>query len=347
LSLGFLAPLELALVLGYYPSVVAPSVFRLAFVAGAILLLVAILLPGMLRAQGWFGLNRPGDHTGALVQPGLKRTFLVHVPPIRETKTARASARPMVIVLHGGGGTGPRVARLTGLSELADREGFIVVYPNAINNHWNDGRNVNRFRSQRENIDDVGFLSRLIDRFVKQLNVDSTRVYVTGISNGGMMCHRVGCDLSQRIAAIAPVSAGLPVDLPDSCPAGLPVSVLAINGTDDPLVPYEGGGVGLLAKRGAVLSVDRTIDFWVRRNQCAPEPKIAELPDRDPNDGISVVRREYANGREGSAVILYTVRGGGHTWPGGSERPERFGRRSDDFNASEVIWRFFQSHRRM
>ena len=315
---------------------------RLAFLGVAVLLLVLIVLPTLLRAQGVLGRLAPGDKSGSIVSGGLKRTFLLHIPSHFDTRRTW----PLVIVLHGGGGAGKRIARLTGFSRVADREGFVVVYPDAINNHWNDGRNVERFRSHREKIDDVGFFSALIDRLGSQLKIAPKRVYATGISNGAMMCYRLACDLSDRIAAVAPVAGSMAEDLPDSCPPGRPVPVMAINGTADPFVPYTGGGVGLLAKRGSVIPVEKTIQFWVARDACSGNAEVSELPKRDPNDGMKITRTIYGGGREGSEVILYTIEGGGHTWPGGAERPERFGRRSDDIDATEAIWEFFTRHAR-
>jgi len=317
------------------------SLPRVLFVAGAVLLLAIWLIPTMARAQG-LNVKGPGDYRRSLVYGGLKRTFLLHVPPQFNSDTLL----PLVFVLHGGGGEGPKVARLTGFSRLADREGLVVVYPDGINNHWNDGRNVMRFRAQRENVDDVGFVAALIERCAKQAKVDTTRVYAAGISNGGMMCYRLACDLPDKLAAVAAVSAAMAEDLPDSCPPGKPISVLAINGTEDPLVPWQGGGVGLLAKRGRVLSVPQTIDFWVRRNHCDPVPTVTALPDKDPNDGLTVRREYHGNGQDGAEVILYAVEGGGHTWPGGAERPAQFGRRSDDIAATQTIWEFFKRHSR-
>jgi polyhydroxybutyrate depolymerase len=330
------------------------TIARFVFLLLALLVLLLVLLPGIARAQGWWlRVRSPGDHRRFLVHDALRRSYLLHVPPadlgtlpVFAPKTGGVPHLPLLIVLHGGGGTGAGIARLTGFSPLADREGFVVAYPDGVNNHWNDGRNVQRFRAQRENVDDVGFITRLIDQLAQRLNLDRTRVYITGMSNGAMMCYRLGCDRAEKIAAIAPVCGALAEDLPDSAQSELPMSVLAINGTKDPLVPWGGGGVGLLAKRGRVRSVPQTIEYWVKRNDCSPTPVVAELPDRDPNDGISVRREVYGQGQNGSEVILYVVTGGGHTWPGGQERALRFGKRSTDFNATETIWQFCQRHSR-
>uniref|UniRef100_A0A7C4CBM5 Esterase n=1 Tax=candidate division WOR-3 bacterium TaxID=2052148 RepID=A0A7C4CBM5_UNCW3 len=281
-----------------------------------------------------------GSYGQSLEFGGRRRTYLLHLPDMTADY-----ARPLVFVLHGGGGSGRAVARLTGFNRLADSAGFIVVYPDGVERHWNDGRGVKRFAAQREGVDDVGFIAALIDTLVLRLGADPTRVYVTGMSNGAMMCHRLGLELAGKIAAIAPVAGNLPVKLAEKRPVR-PVAVLAINGTDDPLVPFEGGGVGLVAKRGKVLSTAQTVQFWVERNGCSPAPETAWVDDADPDDGIRVARAVYSGGREGTEVILYTVLGGGHTWPQGAERPGHFGRTARDFSASGEIWRFFARHRR-
>ena len=316
---------------------------RVAAAGIVLLVLVLFVLVNVARGQGKVkGAKAGTDRAGSIVYGGLKRTYLLHVPKGFD----KATQLPLVFVLHGGGGDGSKVAKLTGFSVKADSAGFIVCYPDAVNNHWNDDRQVHRFKSQREGVDDVGLISALIDRFAKDLNIDRQRVYATGISNGGMMCHRLGCDLADRIAAIAPVAASMPEPLAASAQPSRPVPVLAINGTKDPLVPYEGGGVGLYHKRGEVLSVARTIDFWVAADSCGPKPETTEIPDVDPQDGIRVVRERYSGGRDSSEVILYRVEGGGHTWPSGARRVARFGKTARDIDATEVMWEFFAGHRR-
>lgn len=332
---------------------------RLAVVGVLVLVLLLFVLVNVARGQGKVKDVKAGtDQAGSMVHGGLKRTYLLHVPKGFD----RAKQWPLVFVLHGGGGDGSKVAKLTGFSGKADSAGFVACYPDAVNHHWNDGRQVRRFKSQRDDVDDVGFIAALVDRFAKDLNVDRQRVYATGISNGGMMCHRLGCDLADRIAAIAPVAAampeplsqalgtvpGLPVGIPGDSPRrpARPMPVLAINGTRDPLVPYAGGGVGLYHKRGEVLSVARTIGFWVAADSCSPKPETTEVPDVDPHDGIKVVRERYYGGRDSSEVILYRVEGGGHTWPSGARRVALFGKTARDIDATEVIWEFFSRHER-
>ncbi len=284
--------------------------------------------------------------TDSLLVDGLERTYLTHVPSSYDGVTPV----PLVIALHGGGGSAQRMANLTGFDSLSEKEGFIVVYPEGIENHWNDGREVEEYRAQRENIDDVKFISALIDHLTDDLNIDETRIYATGISNGAMMSCRLACELSEKIAAIAMVAGAMPEGFKRAgeCSPQNPVSVLVINGTEDPLILWEGGEIQAgQQKLGKTLSVPETVQYWVVHNGCALVD-TTWLPDGDFEDGTRVFREVYRNDR-GCEVILYSIEGGGHTWPGGpqysSERS--IGKTCYDINASEVIWQFFTEHVQM
>ena len=291
------------------------------------------------------------DQRSSLVHDNLERTFHLHTP----SSFDKSKPLPLVIALHGRGGNGESMILVTrkGFDKLADRDGFLVVYPDGIELNWNDGRmdeEVND-RAHRENLDDVGFISALIDLMIKDHNADPKRVYVTGISNGAILSYRLACELSDKIAAIAPVDGSIPNMILHECSPSSPVSILAINNVNDPLVPFEGGeiyGHFHMTKLGHVLSVNESIGFWVNRNMCSNTPVVIEEPDRDPNDGTRVTKKQYANGIEGTEVILYAVDGGGHTWPGGVQYLPAWiiGKTCRDFDASEVIWSFFKNHSR-
>jgi len=303
------------------------------------LVLVLIILPGVscrLAAQ-------QNDPAHSLTHDGLKRSFYLHIPPSYDgTKPT-----PLVIALHGGGGTAEKMYKLTnnGFNTLADQQGFIVLYPQGLDNHWNDGRKI----PNQTSVDDVGFLSALIDHLAATYNIDRQRVYATGISNGGFMSFRLACELSDKVSAIAPVTAALSVDLAATCSPTQPVSILLINGSEDPLVPWEGGEIRIgRQQRGEIWSTADTIEFWVRQNHCETPPDISQEPDRDPNDGTQVRQEHYLQCQRGTTVILYAIEGGGHTWPGGWQYlPEALiGKTSREINATEVIWHFFQAHPR-
>ncbi len=290
------------------------------------------------------------NNTDSIIFGGLERTYILHIPPAYD----KTKALPLVIMLHGGGGTAKYMVKHTfgGFDKLSDKNGFIVVYPDGIEKHWNDGRREKEtgYRTHKENIDDVGFISALIDTLIKKQNIDPKRVYVTGISNGAMMSYRLACELTNKIAAIAPVVGNLPQDIYSSCKPSRPISVLAINGINDPLVPFGGGNVTGpfgLKKLGKVLSTVDTIRFWVNHNNCSSS-HVTREPDKDPQDGTRVQKEVNGDCKEGTEVILYSIEGGGHTWPGGRQYlPERIvGKTSRDIDANELIWDFFKNHSR-
>lgn len=289
--------------------------------------------------------DRIGDYTGSITSGGLKRDYCIHVPPSYD----KNKSMPLMIMLHGGGSTGKMMEFLTlgGLNALADREGFVVVYPDGIGMHWDDGREGARYYTHKEKIDDVGFISELIDHLVKELNLDNKSVYVTGISNGATMSNRLACELSGKISAVAPVDGAMPKGL--NCSPSKPISVLAINSVQDPLVPWGGGDIQLFGflKLGKVLSVNETVSFWATHDNCSPSPNVTWMPDKDPQDGTRVWEEAYGECANGTEVVLYAVEGGGHTWPGGVQYLPKIiiGRTSRDIDANEVIWDFFKTKR--
>jgi polyhydroxybutyrate depolymerase len=233
-------------------------------------------------------------------------------------------------------------------NELADRDGFFVAYPSGLGKSWNDLREDTRGYAHLHNIDDTGFIAALIDRLGTDYPVDRNHVFATGISNGGFMCYRLACELSGKIRAIAAVSATHSAGVQERCRPARPVSVMIINGTDDPIVPYGGGDVTLFGSyRGRVISTDDTVADWVRFDACPKDPATRDLPDRDPGDKTRIRAFSYGPCLGGSRVVLYRVEGGGHAWPGGFQYlPAMFiGRTSRDINACDEIWNFFSSIR--
>lgn len=286
------------------------------------------------------------EQFGSLEHAGLQRSFYLHVPPGYSPGTPM----PLVLALHGGGGRARNMAQLANLNREADRAGFLVVYPEGVDHHWNDGRGVESYRSHRENIDDVGFLTRLVAHLASRYSVDLARVYVTGASNGGLMSNRLGCERAEVFAAIAPVIGSMAAPLAARCRPSRPLPVLMINGTDDPLVPWQGEAVRFGRRElGKIIAIPELARFWAGHNGCAPQPQVTELPDADPQDGTRVRHHRYSGCRESASVELYEVQGGGHTWPQGLKYlPEMLiGRTSQDIDASRVISDFFAAHRRL
>ncbi|MCK5419527.1 MAG: hypothetical protein KAI93_13490, partial [Desulfobacterales bacterium] len=175
--------------------------------------------------------------------------------------------------------------------------------------------------------------------------IDSKRIFVTGISNGGLMAFRLGCSLPDKIRAIAPVTAQIPSAIESLCRFDSGVSLVVFNGTEDPLVPYNGGQITVFRReRGAVLSTDETIRIWRKKNRCTSEARATQLTDIAA-DGTRVTKIEYTQCAAESKVVLYRIDGGGHAWPDGRQYlPVRLvGRTSRDINACDEIWEFFRS----
>lgn len=283
-----------------------------------------------------------GAEYGELRHQGKDRTYLLYTPKSYNGDKPAA----LVMVLHGGRGNAKKTVERTGFNEVADREGFLVAYPEGISNNWNDGRSTISSKA-----DDVGFITSLIDHIAKQRNIDDKRVYVTGLSNGGTMTQRLACESPDRFAAFAAVIANMPSDLEAICKSKYPVPIMIINGKDDKLMPWAGGEIkkGRFSKSGggAILSAEKTTQFWVNKNQCHDNFEQIKLPDKDPDDGTRIEMFKYAGCKNGTEVILYAVDGGGHTWPGSKIKPAAriSGKVSQDMNASEVIWGFFDQNR--
>ncbi|MEV0299042.1 PHB depolymerase family esterase [Nocardia sp. NPDC050710] len=274
---------------------------------------------------------------------GTQRHYLIHRP------TAPTQGRlPAVLVFHGGGGSPSDMADNSGFDRLADAYGFVAVYPEGIDRSWNDGRGADT-RAGAAGIDDIGFVSALIDQLIATDDVDPARVYATGMSNGGMFTQHLGCHLSAKLAAIAPVAGPLPAADESNCVLAQPLPVLEIHGTADPIVPYQGGVVrvtsGNHGRTGTnpVLSVAATQQLWRSKNDCR-QPVTSAPPSRT-DDGTSITI-ETSRCTDNVDVILYTVTNGGHTWPGGDQYLPQVlvGPVSHQIDASETIWRFFAAH---
>jgi polyhydroxybutyrate depolymerase len=273
---------------------------------------------------------------GAIDAGGLRRTYALHVPAKRSSAHA-----PLVVVLHGHFGTGADALARYGWDELADRKGFVVVAPDGVDRGWNDGRAesdaARALRGQR-GVDDVGFVVQLIDALAVSHAIDRERVYVAGMSNGGILAQRLGCARAGRFAGIASVASSM---ADGDCAPGRAIAVAIVDGTDDRIVPYGGGEVGR-GDRGRVRGAAATRDVWRAVDGCTAT-RAVDLPHRDAGDPTRTTVELATGCARGGAVALVTVAGGGHEWPGarGVELPRLLGRRSRDFAASEAVWRFF------
>ncbi len=264
---------------------------------------------------------QPRDGTWTISFGGRERKALVHVPPAYDP-----SARtPLVLDIHGYTSNATEQEALSGMNAKADAKGFLAIYPEGLDSSWNAGACCGR--SAADAIDDVGFLTALLDRAEAELCVDARRVFATGMSNGGFLSHRLGCELAGRIAAVAPVAGvnGMP-----SCKPVRPMPVFHTHGTADTLVPYLGSpALGFIPVR-------RSFEEWAARNGCTGDPV-----ETYQNGEASCLT--YATCAGGAEVTLCTVLGGGHTWPGGMPVPA-LGFTSRAMSATDMMWDFFERH---
>jgi len=289
-----------------------------------------------------------------------KRTFVVHLPQGYDSQRHH----PVVILLHGFEQDAAQMARLTHFNEFADRDSIIAVYPNAVAGRWivggDEPRPYRRGPYRRPGVwgpgyprgphpepgdrregavrnQDMQFLHRMLDRLSAHYSVDTRRIYATGLGEGGFVALRMGCNMADRIAAIAVVAAAMPRTL--TCVPSRPVPALLMNGTDDPIVRYDGGRY----KNGMLhlLSAEDSAKELARLNHCSEKPSESKLPS--VQKGAKDAKVYLFDGcHENAQVVLYVVKGGGHTWPGGEQymTEKEVGKTSNSLNANETIWSF-------
>ena len=323
---------------------------RHLFTIPALLLLACIgvagnVHPGLLKEQ-------------RLTIDGSARSYDIYVPTTRANK-----AYPLVFLLHGHRGNANMMMGEIGRPapyrvwlDIAERERLLLVIPDGENGAdgyrgWNDCR---ADVTTNPHTDDVGFIDQLIEAVATAYPIDRSRLYATGTSNGGMMVYRLALERAEAFAAVAPVVAAMPAR--SQC--GMPVAtipILIMNGSTDPFVPWQGGAVGRDIKdrtqRGTVLSTANTVKFWVNQNAATAAPVNRDLPDIDTNDHSTVHVSHYAGVGDSSEVVLYEVRGGGHTEPSLIERygilyRRILGPQNGDIEMAEEVWRFFSRHHR-
>jgi polyhydroxybutyrate depolymerase len=281
----------------------------------------------------------PAATERSMTHGGRERTYRVH-------DFARGGPAPVVIVLHGGGGNAANAVAMTGFDRVAASEGLIAVYPNGTAGRsrgrlltWNAGHCC--AQAMQNQVDDVGFVAAVIDTLVASGRADASRVYVTGMSNGAMLSHRIGRELSTKVAAIAPVVGAVFGDEP---PPLAPMPAFIIVGADDQTVPAAGGPLQLRGLLGGRSAADRNVapaidqaTYWARHNGCGEPTRVVNQVS---------TRLTWTDCARGAGVVFHSVTGNAHAWPGG--RPGRTGaaRPTTAFDATEEIWSFFEKQRR-
>ena len=287
----------------------------------AIASLAIMLLGTAAFRRALSGAPGPGTKSESLESGGLDRTYLIHVPAAYNSK----KPVPLILVLHGATQSPASAERMSKMSQKSESENFIVVYPSGTGRlpTWNSGSCC--AYAMKNHIDDIAFLGSLIDKLETDYSIDRKRIFVTGISNGGMMSYRVGCELSDKVAAIAPVEGALDVE----CKPTAPVSVLVFHGTADHLVPFNGGSTPFqMGSKRSDTPVSGSVQFWIKHDACSTEPKHEETSE--------VHTDVYSACKSGTSVVLYAIQGGHHSWPGDRLTPQ--------INATDTMLAFFANH---
>lgn len=272
------------------------------------------------------------NYLDTIYSDGNLRTFRVYIPAVYDGQTPR----PMVFQFHGVSMTSSIMEDYTSFRSVADTANFILITPDglvgtflppAFGQTWNT--------IDFDLVDDALFVSNLIDTLTGLFNIDTTRIYSAGFSNGGFMGYDLACRLNDRIAAIASVGGSVGSSRLPTCSPGRAVSAMEIHGTADPVVSFDGGAFAGID----YLPVDTVLSYWIGNNQCDASPTVTNLDDVNTSDGSTVVKYEYPNCADGSELVLLKVIGGGHTWPGALGPDTNL-----DIIADQEIWRFFLKH---
>lgn len=288
-----------------------------------------------------FSSYRSGNFERYLSIDGRRRRYLIHVPQMYD----HGMPTPVILVFHGGGGDAENIRWSSKMDEKSDTAGFIVVYPDGTGPfekklhtfHVGPGYGY----AWENKIDDVKFVEYLLNDVEKLFNIDSKRIYATGLSNGAMMSYRVLSDLSEKIAAIAPIGGSLPIDYLSFDKV---VNIIHFHGMKDKYFPFEGGfGKSLNSKEKQIREerafepVLKTIYKYIKLNQASKRPSQTEKIGK-------ATKQVFGPGDGGSEIILWTIEDGGHTWPSGRHLLKRFGKISSDISANDLMWEFFQKH---
>jgi polyhydroxybutyrate depolymerase len=293
----------------------------------AIVLTVAIMSPSRPAVAG-----DAVPHT--IDMNGVTRSYLLYVPPGQNGKRL-----PAFMMMHGSGSTDVQQERYSNFDAFADAHGLVVMYPQGIDKHWNDGRVI----GHESMSDDIGFMKAMLAEVTAQGAIDPRRVYAAGISNGGFMAQHMACVMPEALAGIAVVAASQPVDA--ACPSPRPMPVIFFHGTADKFVPFDGGSIApQFGNRGTALSNAQAVAVWQKRNGCGAG-RTTQIAGKDGSDSMPVTVETYScpAGRGLEDVI---VQGGGHTWPGARQGwlvTKILGPVTDNISANDMMWSFFES----
>jgi polyhydroxybutyrate depolymerase len=272
---------------------------------------------------------KKGVIKGSLQHNGQTRNYILYIPEIYTGD----EAVPLVFNFHGYTSNASDQMGYGDFRSIADTANFILIHPEGTlldgKTHWNVGG-----WTLGSSVDDVSFAEAMIDFAKAEYKIDQSKIYSTGMSNGGYMSFLLACQLGEKIAAVASVTGSMTPQMLSACEPNHPTPILQIHGTNDDVVPYHGNQVW-------THSIAEVMNYWVKHNNCKTLATTTALENSDASDGSTVEHIIYEGGDKKTVAIHYKVTGGGHTWPG---TVFKNGKTNNDFNAAEVIWQFFSKY---
>jgi polyhydroxybutyrate depolymerase len=318
--------------------------FKLSYFMRLLLVFFLVYITSScLKESEPIAVTNSAELNGTFMFQGNKRTYIIRLPK----NYSSLKELPMVVFLHGGNGNAKSVQSFTNFGEVADRHGFILLYPQgfyeASENSfiWADGRGL---APDKMGIDDVGFVTNLVNSIGSSYKVNNKKVYLSGFSNGGFLAQRIAFKNNVQFAAIATLGSSVTKQIIEGPKPSRAIPSMFIFGSDDPLVPYKGGIVsGSISL--PVVGIEQLVNFWVEQNQCKNSAPIRSLSDVSNRDNSTVTIANYSGGINNTEVEFYKVLGGGHTFPGvPSNNKLLLGETNLDFQANETIWQFFNKY---
>lgn len=304
-----------------------------------ILLFSFLLLPFSIQTVFAQENTSPGLHTKIQKYDGVDRKYIYYIPSGYDSK----EKLPVVFFIHGYGASAQIGVNVLGpqFHARAERDQAIVVYPEATSKHWND--KLGGSFPATDTINDVGYISHLIDMFIENYKGDPRRIYISGSSNGGMMTYRLSVDIPEKIAAIAPFISTISPSVAQQFPHARPIPIIITSGTADSVIRWDGGPVRV-TRTPQLLSANKNVEYWISRNRTKRIPEISTLPDVEPGDNSTVEIQRYKGKYD---VVLYKIIGGAHQHPTLREagKPLVAGKNMD-YNSFETVWDFMMKYKR-
>lgn len=285
--------------------------------------------------------NYPERINGTISYQNDERSYVLHIPDAFDG----TQAAPLVVFLHGGGGNAESAQNFTNFNEISEEYGFLMAYPqagfkSAVDSYvWADGRGL---APDKLGIDDVGFINKLVEQLIEEYKINENKIYLCGFSNGSFLTQRIAFEANSKFAAIGTLGGTMNEIYFENENPGRAIPMVYVFGTEDPLVPYEGGYVSDNSNFEPVVGTEDAVSFWENNNGCQTALNPVELPNTNAIDNSTVTVFEYTDcDCKNSQVKFYRINGGGHTWPGVPLSIQNLGEVNLDIEASRVLWEFF------